>query len=352
MFVVCICSVCMQCKFTECNHKPVFAKFLYSHMYIFARKMRLGYACINLQMQEEGVYCTRGMILKTANEKGHDYARKVALENCEGLLKTLMHNEKLGLRFFRITSNLFPHMGNPRLHSQYDISFAAPILAKIGKYARDHAMRLTMHPGQFVQLGSNREDVVEQSFTELTIHADIFRAMGMTPQSGSVMIIHGGGVYGDKLETLRRWKRNFKRMPEYVRSYIAVENDEFSYSVMDLLPVCEELSIPLCVDFFHHSVQHSKQFNIWPLMNRVLSTWKLRGIKPKCHLSQQRPDSRPGTHSDCVDEIPSTILDFAIANCVDIMLEVKQKDKCLMSILERDFTRVVNNGRVEWYPKK
>ena len=286
-------------------------------------------------------------------EKRPDDVKKLALMNIDDLEKIIIHNEELGIRFFRITSNLFPHLENPRVLSghEYNIDFARDALARVGKLAREYGHRLTMHPGQYAQLGSPREEVVAQTFKDLRAHADILTAMGMTPELGSVLIIHGGGTFGDKVETLRRFKENFLKMPKYVRDFVALENDEWSYSAMDLLPLCEECAIPLCPDFFHHRIGHAEQFNIYDdkIIARIMNTWKLRGIRPKCHLSDQKPDERKGAHADCVSEIPSELLRVSLEYNMDIMLEAKHKDKCVLEMYNKYFTRIDNRGRVEWY---
>ena len=202
----------------------------------------------------------------------------------------------------------------------------------------------------------------------INMHAEILAAMGMTPELGSVIIIHGGGTHGDKPTAIERFKRNFKRLDPMVARYVSLENDEFQYSIGDLLPICEELSIPLCVDFFHHLVMMSRYItkgtiedvNVYSrgVFSRVMSTWKVRGIKPKCHWSQQKEGARDGSHSDCVDEIPRAILELAYENSLDIMLEVKHKDRCVLKIYDKHFLRNVSiyedpegdkTTRVEWY---
>ncbi len=78
------------------------------------------------------------------------------------------------------------------------------------------------------------------------------------PQDGSVLVIHGGGTFGDKKKSLERWKKNFLSMPKEVQEYICLENDENNYGIMDILPLCEELNIPFCLDVFHNSVSKIK----------------------------------------------------------------------------------------------
>ncbi len=329
--------------------------------------MRIGYACINLELREREIYTTRTLILASIEKKGLEEAKRLALLNIKDLAEVIKHNESLGIRFFRLTSNLFPHMENPQLlkrgiDGEYGIAFAKEELAAAGALAKKYGHRITMHPGQYAQLGSTNPDVIAQTARDLTLHAEIFLAMGLRPELGSVMIIHGGGTFGDKAAAIERWKANFRKLPQHVSQFIALENDEFQYSVLDLLPLCEELSIPLCIDFFHHSVKHAAEFNIFEpsILRRVLSTWKLRGIKPKCHWSNQRPNARPGTHDDCVDEIPATLLKWCAAENVDCMLEVKLKDQCVKSILQKQFVRIEhivkdedgkNTIRVEWLPR-
>ena len=52
--------------------------------------MNLGYACINMTLQETGGITTnRGMRQKTFNEKGLDYVSELALQNVKDLEKIL-----------------------------------------------------------------------------------------------------------------------------------------------------------------------------------------------------------------------------------------------------------------------
>jgi UV DNA damage endonuclease len=80
-------------------------------------------------------------------------------------------------------------------------------------------------------------------------------------------VTQGGGVHGDKEAALQRFRKHYKELSDGVKgrsvevlvsqrvfrrahtrsiaSRLVLENDEFSYSVDDLLPVCEDLNIPL-----------------------------------------------------------------------------------------------------------
>ena len=45
------------------------------------------------------------------------------------------------------------------------------ILAHAGQLAKEHSVRLSVHPGQYTVLASNKPDVVEKSIEDLEYHA-------------------------------------------------------------------------------------------------------------------------------------------------------------------------------------
>jgi UV DNA damage endonuclease len=319
-------------------------------------EIRIGYACLNTNLRDSDIFTSRSLILKTANTKGIDYVKQLAAANVDDLLKILIYNEAHGIRFYRLSSCIFPHLGNPQLAgSDYSLDFVKDELKAIGKFAKQHGHRLTMHPGQFVQLGSPNPKVVTQSIIDLTNHAKLLKMMRYQPTDGSVMIIHGGGTFGDKQQTLARWRENFLALPTDVREYIALENDENSYGIMDLLPFCEELGIPFCLDIFHNSVSKDRVPITKGLMNRIFNTWKVRGITPKMHVSEQQPGLKKGAHSKTLDRLPLYLfrLPYLFDTPLDIMLEVKDKQISVFKMYYKYFNiKMDQTGRVSYSLKK
>jgi UV DNA damage endonuclease len=326
---------------------------LYNNMSI-----RLGYACINMELREFGIFGSRSLTLASLKKKGIPEAKRLALDNIDDVMKIQFKNEGNGWRFFRLTSNLFPHMENPQAVEKYDISFAKYKLKIVGKIVKKYGHRMTMHPGQFVQLGTPHEKVLHQSFADLKIHADIFVAMNLKPTDGSVLIIHGGGSYGDKQATLKRWMENFKKLPKYVQQYIVLENDEYQYGVMDLLPVCEKLKIPFCLDIFHNKVHVHPEGKVKitdELIGRILKTWEVRGIQPKIHISEQEPGLRIGAHSKTIDKLPKYVFQIPrkFGVNLDIMLEVKDKEISVNKMYKKYFNKYIDkDDRVQYEIKK
>lgn len=316
--------------------------------------VRLAYACINTELKEKKIFTNRTLTLETLKNKGIELAIERANQNISDLLQILKYNEDHGLRFFRISSNVIPRATDPYVLSkypQYNVKMFANQLEKVGLYARQHGHRLTFHPGQFVQLGSTNSDVVRKSIIDLKYHADLLLSMGMTPELGSVMIIHMGGHYGDKLSAIKRFISTFRMIPVEISKYISLENDEI-YSISDVLPVCEELNIPCTPDYFHDTINNidhltGNKKNIYDLTDRIVHTWRKRGIKPKCHLSGQMKNARRGAHSKCITSIPTELLAIARQYDIDIMLETKDKEQCVFQMLNKYFIQTQYN-RLEW----
>src|SRR5437879_4786962 len=88
-------------------------------------------------------------------------------------------------------------------------------------------MRLSMHPGQYT-LPSAAGPVWERSSRDLCYHAFVLDQLGI--EDGD-LILHGGGVYGDRLTSIARIIENITLLPENVRRRLRLENDERSWSV-------------------------------------------------------------------------------------------------------------------------
>ncbi len=310
---------------------------------IIPNNFRLGYACICTELRKDDIFASRTIRLNTLKSKGIDYAKELALQNLKDLLTILKWNKKHNIYFMRLSSEMFPFANH--LEYGYSLDFANDLLQEIGKYARDNNMRLTMHPGQFNVLSSPNETVIMNTINDLKHHCDILDRMGMG--CDSVMIIHGGGVYGDKQKSLKRLEENFLKLPENVRNRLVLENCEMSYCVEDLLDISENLNIPLVLDFHHDDIYKSSK-PIQEYFDRVFNVWKKRGIKPKVHVSNSIPgitntDSKTARrkHSDYIHYLHNSLLTIKFP--IDVMLECKMKEQAifkLKSINIKDYFRL------------
>ena len=106
-----------------------------------------------------------------------------------------------------------------------------------------------------------------------------------------------------------------------------------------MLPICEELGIPLIFDFHHYACwanyhkENPHQKPIRELMPRILATWKDR--IPKFHLSDQAEDKKVGAHHDYVENIPDQLLNLIGKVDFDIMIEAKQKELAVQKLQKK-----------------
>ena len=299
--------------------------------------IQLGLCCLNmtLRSQNPSIFCSRKMIIRTIRQKGIIVLKQKIIENLHDLYKLIMWNESHGIRVLRISSGLFPHYSNPRV-VDYDMEFADKLLKKIGEVAWNLGHRLTFHPGQYNVVGTPNEKTFQQTIRNLSYHAEVLDRMDMG--SDSVMVVHGGGMYGDKEETKKRWCKNYMRLPKAIRKRLVLENCEKCFSIKDCLDVAAIINIPIVFDTHHYEcyklMHPTEDFKpAGEYISDILKTWKNRGIKPKFHVSEQGT-GRCGHHSDYIDIIPDYLLEIPEKYNVniDIMIEAKKKELAIFEL--------------------
>ena len=304
--------------------KKVFGRAFGGPILLLFGTMSLGYACINLSLQPQGITTNRGMIKKTWLEKGLPYASQLALRNVVDLLTILEWNVAHGIQVFRVTSDLFPWASEYKLQSLPDFRTIRATLEECSKLP----IRISTHPGPFNKL-AGEGSVLDNTVKDLEIHNQIFDLMGYAPSHWNKINIHVGGVYGDKEAALKRFATNFKtRLSAGLQKRLTVENDDKGglYSVKDLVPLSAETGIPIVFDYFHHSL-HPDGLTEKEAFLKCFETWD---VKPVFHYSSSRrnneePTARKEAHSDWLYEKINTY-----GKEVDIMLETKMKEQSLL----------------------
>lgn len=262
----------------------------------------------------------------------------LGIANAKDIVKMLRWNDKYGIKFLRLSSEMFPFASHPEYGYKL-VSFVSEELADAGKVAAELGHRLTTHPGQYTQLGSPRKPVIDNAIRDLDYHAELLSLLKLPPQQDrdAVMILHLGGVFGDKEATLDRFRENYKKLPQGVKDRLVLENDDVSWSVHELLPLCEELNIPMVLDFHHHNIifdavqirEGTKDIvNLFP---RILATWKRKNITPKMHYSEPTPSAITGQqrrkHNPRVATLPPCPPDM------DLMIEAKDKEQAVFELM-------------------
>ena len=189
-----------------------------------------------------------------------------------------------------------------------------------GDYAREHGIRTTFHPDQFVVLNSPNIGVVENSIRELEYQTEV-----ATWVNADVINIHGGGGYGDKSAALNRLQTNINRLSREARQRLTLENDDKIYTPAELYPVCKEAGIPLVYDVHHHRC-NPDGLSVAEATDLGLATWDR---EPLFHISSPLDGWKAKNTNRHHDYINAADFPDVWEN-LDITVEVEAKAKELV----------------------
>lgn len=266
--------------------------------------------------------------------RGLAYVQAIGISNPRDIVQMVRWN-KHGIKFMRLSSDMFSFASH-KDHGYRLAPFASDVLAEAGRVAAELDHRLTMHPEQFTHIGSPRQDVVEAAVRDLAYHDELLSLLKLPGQlDRDAVVVHMGGTYGDKAATLQRFRQNYARLSDGVKRRLVLEND-ISWSVHDLLPVCEELDIPLVLDFHHHNIvfdpsMREGTLDIMGLFDRIRATWTRKNMTQKMHYSE--PTAAATTprerrkHSARVKMLPPCAPDM------DLMIEAKDKEQAVFKLM-------------------
>ncbi|MEM0487403.1 MAG: UV DNA damage repair endonuclease UvsE [Sulfolobales archaeon] len=247
-------------------------------------------------------------------------------KNVKDFLALLELSCSMGLTIFRLGSNFIPFASHERFDNDWLLDVESR-LRLLSDKIKSYGIRITMHPGQFVVLNSPREDVVRRSLKELSYHMWVLDTMGLSWES--IIVVHVGGVYGNKREALKRFEKTIGEN-EWLTKRLAIENDEKYYTAEDVVELGEKLGLPVVFDYYHHLLNPSA-FSI----DRLVETW--RGTTPEFHLSSL-PEGvhKLGEHGDFVK-----LEDFLdLANLwgnrgpLDVVIEAKKKEVAVEKLIQ------------------
>jgi UV DNA damage endonuclease len=233
---------------------------------------------------------------------------------------------------------MFPFASHPDYGYKLE-PFASETLAEAGKVIAELGHRVTTHPGQFTQLGSPRKEVVTAAIRDLEYHDEMLSLLKLPPQQDrdAVVILHVGGVFGDKEATLNRFRENYAKLTPSIKRRLVLENDDVSWHVHDVLPLCQELNIPFVLDFHHHNILFDSTKiregtkDIIELFPAIIETWRRKEMTPKMHYSEPCPDAITARsrrkHSPRVMTLPPC------PNDMDLMIEAKDKEQAVFELM-------------------
>ncbi len=260
---------------------------------------RIGFACKWAEINKKGeIASTEGLNTggttmawanrqsrRVAEEKVLDVAKR-NIQNTYQLVKKVatLPNE---LRMLRITSDMLSFYTHEDWTDFWQASEIQNFLERwfrpIGDYAREHDVRISFHPDQFVVLASDRPEVVNKSIEEVEYHADMARWMGYgSAFQDSKINVHISGRQGPQ-----GIREAYKRLSPEARNGITIENEEITHGLDDCLSLSDLL--PIVLDIHHNWIREGVYIDpTSDSVKRVVDSW--RGVRPAMHYSVSRED--------------------------------------------------------------
>lgn len=294
----------------------------------------LGYACINMELRKQKVFAGRTCRKDRFKREGLRYVGDLGIQNLKDLYKIVQWNERNGIKFYRIGSDIFPWSSEYEYTDLPQYKEACTILKAIGDYATKVGQRLTFHPGPFNILGSQKDQVIERTIVDLRHHSEIFDLMGFEPSVYNKINIHVGAAYKDKYAVLKKWCESYKKLDENTKKRITLENDDSinKFSIKDLYDFAyNKVGVPLVFDYHHHTF-NTGDLSEESALKLAMSTWPT-DITPVVHYSESKRineglNVKLTAHSDYINKLPE------LYGCVvDVMVEAKMKEKAILPFL-------------------
>jgi UV DNA damage endonuclease len=274
--------------------------------------------------------------LKTGDARRH--ASNPHLRHSIELLDTAFdHLDRRDLRVFRMSSSTVPygtHPDLPRFDYRRQIADCADELAALGAKARAYGLRLSTHPGQYTVLNAPDAELARKSALDLEQDSALLDALGAGPEA--CVVVHVGGVYGDRAAARERFARNHALLSERARERVAIEHDERAFDLADVLWLHERTGARVIFDLHHHRCNPAPGLEPYDeALAAAVATWPA-GVRPKVHLSSPRTELRTvrgkpaapllDQHADFATPWDLAALLSATRGPVDVMVEAKAKD--------------------------
>lgn len=301
-------------------------------------KIRLGYVAMTLNLEDSS---PSGTVTYTALNRIDDEdirmyrLRKVAKKNLHNTLRILKYNKALKISVYRLTSKLIPLATHPVMLNWNYIDDFSEELRQIGDFIKENDFRISAHPDHFTLINSPDSRILEDSLRDLDYHVKLYEAMGLDDYKYK-LVMHVGGVYSNKNESVKRFCSNFANLPDRIRKRLIIENDDRSYNTYDVLKLCQYIKAPMVLDVHHHNCL-CPGIGLEKTLHEIFDTWRGEAFPPKIHFSSPKNDKNFRNHADNIDcEAFAEFLNIAqrVVENLDVILEAKGKDNALLKLSE------------------
>lgn len=290
-------------------------------------KIRLGYACVPVSINETSSHTITYTNYKNLGDGSYVKLDSVIKKNFMSLENILKYNIKNKIYFFRMTSNLLPLASHPLVNFDFFNNYKL-YYEKIGSIIKNNNLRVDMHPSAYVVLNSVSKNVVNSTINILKIYQKMYMYMGID----SKLILHVGSKTDGKEKGLKRFIENFNLLDGDTKKLIAIENDDKSYTALDVLNLCKKLNSSMVLDYHHYKLNNDGE-KIEDYIEDIFSTWN---DIPKIHFSSPKNSKDKRSHNDYINS--EDFIEFIekikfVNRDFDVMIEAKKKDEALFRLI-------------------
>lgn len=281
-------------------------------------KVRYGFFC---STADNRLSTNHRFTLKNLNKEN---LYKTVDKNIADLIKILNLSRRLNCSIFRLGSHFIPFFSHPRFNKSW-LHDVRNKIRLVADQVKNLKIRLTMHPGQYVVLNSEKKEIIRRSLDELAYHFWVLDQMGV--DENGVVVIHLGKSGNNKGFFINKFIETIGKN-QWLKKRLAIENDE-RFSARETLSVAKITGLPMVFDYFHHQIFPSKIKII-----EVFETWKNR--RPEFHLSSAHFDGVLRKHSDYIEKKDwQSFLKFLkpVKKDFDVIFEAKKKEKAIIRLM-------------------
>ncbi|HKK95420.1 MAG TPA: UV DNA damage repair endonuclease UvsE [Anaerovoracaceae bacterium] len=280
--------------------------------------MSIGYACLNIGNNMK----IKSLRLSDANEES---IIETSRQNLNVLNRILEYNIENNIKLFRISSDIIP-LGSHEFNKVKWWKDLKTDLEYTGKKIRENNIRVSVHPGQYTVLNSNNNEVVDKAIKDLIYHQRFLDSLGVGNESK--IILHVGGMYGNKEEAIKRFINNYKILDDCIKKRLVIENDDKIFNANGVLRIHNEIGLPVVFDVLHDKANFSdSKYDTYDWIEIFSKTWGKEDGKQKIHYSESKNEKEIRSHSNYIKAYSFMEFYNNLDNKdIDIMLEVKDKN--------------------------
>jgi UV DNA damage endonuclease len=315
--------------------------------------INFGYVAISMKLKEASPNKT--VTLKNLEKVDRNLwtgrVEGISKLNISNTVRILRYNNAYGIKLYRFTSKLVPFATHEAFLEWDWRSNLKDDFLELGNVVRETGIRVSTHPDHFTLLNSPKKEVLEASIRDLEHHCSMFELMGLG--SEYKMVLHVGGMYKNKADSIKRFYEGFSQIDESIKKRLILENDDKIYNVEDVLEICRTLKIPMVLDI-HHDKCNPSNYKLKDIISEIFGTWADERFPPKIHISSPKSEKEMRSHHEFIN--PDDFIGFindvqGITNNFDIMIEAKNKDLAVYKLMEDishyDFIKKIGDASIQ-----